>query len=126
MNLNNLMCLNSLQIFILTDPWLPYVWPVGTYSDWLLSPFDPPSQVSDGILVSSVSDVSGPPSAPNLESAASPIILGSPWHLETTIRILGVLTSIWLVIVSRPFQWAELGNMSSFFLKLKYSQIHPI
>lgn len=44
------------------------------------------------------------------------------WPLERTICILGGLTGIWSVTVSRPFQWAERGNMSSLFLKYKSIQ----
>ena len=121
MNLNNLMCLSLLQIFILAEACCPIFdsWEPLQVGSWvcLICPhrlwWHPCFQ-----SVLCFRPTSSPKSGVNHFSSKP----WFSWPLERTICTLGGLTGIWSVIVSRPFQWAERGNMSSLFLKYKSIQ----
>ena len=93
------------------------LWPRGTFSLWLLSPFDTTPDFFDCFLAFyyyTISRLVFYIFCFNLKSAIFP----RKWYLEAMIWRLAVLISIGFIIVFTTLQWRDLGN-TFFILKRK-------
>ena len=116
MNLNNLACLNPLQFFLLMANCPIF----GQYKPLWIDSSISLIYSHEGLMASLIWCVrcSRPSSCPRPGVSH---FLNKPWFpMALRDHHLGPRGHHWwLVIIVRPFQWAGLGNMSLFFLKIK-------